>query len=233
MLVSWLERLSLLDFPGRVACVVFTLGCNLRCGYCHNSEFVLPEKIRQIKNGLQQTENFFQFLEKRQGILEWVSICGGEPTIHKDLEDFVRKIKNMGFLVKLDTNGYRPQVIQNLLEKNLLDYVAMDIKHSWEKYESLVGRVPDISAYAESVEIIKKMAPDYEFRSTIIGGIHDLEDFEKMSEQIAGAKSYFLQRYRTGNVLDPNFQGFSPTEKSLLQMQRIAEKYVQNCQIRL
>ena len=120
-----------------------------------------------------------------------------------------------------------------MLEKNLLDYVAMDIKHSWEKYESLVGRVPDIGAYAESVEIIKKMAPDYEFRSTIIGGIHDLEDFEKMSEQIAGAKNYFLQRYRTGNVLDPNFQGFSPTEKSLLQMQKIAEKYVQNCQIRL
>ena len=98
------------------------------------------------------------------------------------MEDFVRKIKNMDFLVKLDTNGYRPQVIQNLLEKNLLDYVAMDIKHSWEKYESLVGRVPDIGAYAESVEIIKKMAPDYEFRSTIIGGIHDLEDFEKMSQ---------------------------------------------------
>ena len=117
MLVSGLQRLSLIDYPGKVACVVFTLGCNLRCRFCHNPEFVLPEKIREIKNGLEQEKAFFAFLEKRQGILDGVSVCGGEPTIHKDLKAFLSRIKKMGFSVKLDTNGKNPAVLLDLIRE--------------------------------------------------------------------------------------------------------------------
>ncbi len=170
MLVSWLQRLSLLDYPGKVACVVFTLGCNLRCGFCQNSEFVLPEKIAHIKDGLKQTEEFFDFLKIRQWILDWVSVCGGEPTIHTDLPNFLTRIKSLGFKVKLDTNGRNPKMLQELISRGLVDYVAMDIKHTWGKYASIVGKNEDIAPYKESVRIIMQQAPEYEFRTTVIGG---------------------------------------------------------------
>lgn len=232
MLVSWLQRLSLLDYPGKVACVVFTLGCNLRCGFCQNSEFVLPEKIAHIKDGLKQTEEFFDFLKIRQWILDWVSVCGGEPTIHTDLPNFLTRIKSLGFKVKLDTNGRNPKMLQELISRGLVDYVAMDIKHTWGKYASIVGKNEDIAPYKESVRIIMQQAPEYEFRTTVIGGRHSVNDIEEIARSIDGAKHYYLQPYRSGDVLDSDFLGKPPHISELEAMKKGVLPYVQECIIR-
>lgn len=137
MIISGLQKLTLIDYPNKVACVVFTLGCNLRCRFCHNPEFVLPEKIRAIQDQILREKSFFDFLESRRGLLDGVSVCGGEPTIHSDLPRFLREIKKRGFLVKLDTNGRYPLVLQKILDEKLVDYIAMDIKHTWGKYHLL------------------------------------------------------------------------------------------------
>ena len=215
-----------------MACVVFTLGCNLRCGFCHNSEFVLPEKIAHIKDGFKQTEDFFEFLKTRQGILDGVSVCGGEPTIHKDLTEFLARIKSLGFQVKLDTNGQNPKMLLELIEKKVVDYIAMDIKHTWEKYPSLIGKTEDIAPYKESTSIIMKHAPDYEFRTTVIGGIHSGNDIEDIALDIDGAKRYFLQTYRHGDVLDSSFSGKIPTSLEMKEMKERALLYIGECVIR-
>lgn len=218
MLVSGLQKLSLLDYPGKVACVVFTPGCNLRCGFCHNPEFVLPEKLLSIKASFLEEREFFDFLKKRQGILDAVSICGGEPTMHQDLPDFCRRIKELGFLVKLDTNGSHPEILAHLLEKNLIDYVAMDVKHIWSKYQEITGRDIEISKYQESIKLIIDSAPDYEFRTTVIDGVHSQEDILEIASYIQGAKAYYLQNYRPGEVLDLSFVGSSFTEEKLVSI---------------
>lgn len=232
MLVSWLQRLSLVDYPGKVSCVVFTLGCNLRCRFCHNPEFVLPEKVALIKDGLQQTEEFFAFLKTRQGILDGVSVCGGEPTIHKDLKQFLARIRDLGFLVKLDTNGRNPQVIKELIDEWLVNYVAMDLKHTWEKYPTLTWLQEDVSPYKESVRIIMESAPDYEFRTTVIKGIHTSNDIEDMARGIDGARRYYLQNYRPGDILDPSFSGTSFAHEELLELRERALLYIGECGIR-
>lgn len=232
MLVSWLQRLSLLDYPGKVACVVFTLGCNLRCSFCHNSEFVLPEKIARIKDGLKQTEDFFAFLGTRQGILDGVSVCGGEPTIHRDLPEFLTRIRELGFQIKLDTNGQNPDMLTKILDTKLVDYIAMDVKHVWEKYPLLVGKEEDMTPYQESARIIMERAPDYEFRTTVIGWVHTANDIEDIAQSIDGAKHYFLQSYVHGNVLDPTFAGIPPTMAELEEMRERALLYIKVCNIR-
>lgn len=233
MLVSWLQKLSLIDYPWKVACVVFTLWCNLRCSYCHNSEFVLPEKIALIKNAREQEKNFFEFLERRVGILDGVSICGGEPTIHKDLPQFIKRIKEMWFQVKLDTNGTNPEVIKYLLWEWLLDYVAMDIKHIWEWYESLTGAYIDSSIYKESIRIIQELAPDYEFRTTIIKWIHSYDIMEQIIQYIKWAKNYYIQNFRKNRTLDPDFIWDVYNEDELRYIQKNLQIYVKNLHIRL
>ena len=218
MLVSGLQKLSLLDYPGKVACVVFTPGCNLRCGFCHNPEFVLPEKLLSIKASFLKEREFFDFLEKRKGILDAVSICGGEPTMHRDLPDFCRRIKELGFLVKLDTNGSHPEVLARLLKAKLVDYVAMDVKHIWSKYQEITGRGIEILKYQESIKIIIDSAPDYEFRTTVIDGVHSREDILEMASYIQNAKIYYLQNYRPGEVLDPSFIRLGFSENTLLDI---------------
>ncbi len=184
MLLSGIKKSTLLDYPGKVATIVFTMGCNMRCGYCHNSEFVLPEKIKKICHDCISEEVFFRFLKARTGFLDGVVICGGEPTIHSDLPDFCRKIKAAGFLVKLDTNGSAPTVLEKLLDEGLLDYVAMDIKYPLEQYRMVSGVEIDINLFKRSIKLIKTRLPDYEFRTTVIKGVHSQEDIKKIGETI-------------------------------------------------
>ncbi len=232
MILSGLQKSTLIDYPGQIAAVVFTAGCNLRCGFCHNPEMVLPKEIQAHASSHIQENIFFHFLERRRGILDGVSICGGEPTIHRDLPEFCRKIKSMGFSVKLDTNGRDPDMIARLIDENLVDYFAMDIKHTWEKYESLVGTPFDARKYQESVKIIQTQAKDYEFRTTIIWGVHREEDIREMASSLWWAKIYYLQNYRSGTTLDPEFSGHSLYEKELDHFRDIALQYVTQCEIR-
>ena len=231
MLLCGLQKTTLLDFPGHVACTIFTGGCNFRCPYCQNSELVLdPAAFPKLSE-----EEVMAFLRKRKGILEGVCITGGEPTLQPDLAPFLRKIKELGYLVKLDTNGYRPEVLQSLLEEGLLDYVAMDVKASKEKYAKTVGVSElDLSKLEKSVSLLMGQAKvPYEFRTTVVKGLHDLEEFEEIGKWLAGAQALFLQSYRESeNVLDPS-QNMGSFERTELEcMAERARKYIVRVEIR-
>lgn len=223
MLISGVQKITLLDFPEHTSCIVFTAGCNYRCGYCHNPEFVLPEKLREMKENFIPEESFFCFLEQRKGKLDGVVVSGGEPTMMPDLIPFLKKIKQMGFLVKLDTNGNSPSVLEKIFQEKCVDYVAMDVKTSLREYKKLVGERADESKLAQSIEMIKKQAPDYEFRSTLIKEVHTPEIIEAMAELFQGAKRLYLQQFRPGHVLNPLFESFHPFSES--EMKDIAQKF--------
>ncbi|MDD5769981.1 MAG: anaerobic ribonucleoside-triphosphate reductase activating protein [Candidatus Gracilibacteria bacterium] len=231
MLISGIQKTTLLDYPGKISCIIFTAGCNLRCIYCHNGDFVLPEKIKEIKNFIPE-EIFFNFLKNKIGILDGVVICGGEPTLQKNLVKFCGKIKDLGFLVKLDTNGQNPRILKELLEKRLVDYIAMDIKGDYENLQNLLGINYLKDDYFESIKIIKNSQIDYEFRTTLVKNYHNLADFEKVVKQIDGSKKYFLQNYKGGNTLVPDFDGKSFLNNELIDFKNIALKYVESCNIR-
>ena len=192
-----LQKMTLLDFPGRVACTVFLGGCDFRCPWCHNYELAVGSA-----EPVMDEEEFFAFLKKREGLLEGVAVTGGEPCLSKELPAFLRKIREMGFLTKLDTNGAHPELLEQILREGLADYVAMDIKNSPGKYlltagltgseaqqEALLGRV------RRSIRLIMELAPDYEFRTTVIRQFHEEQDFAEIGEMIRGAKRYFLQSF--------------------------------------
>lgn len=230
MLISGIKKTTLLDYPGKVSCIIFTAGCNLRCQYCHNSEFVLPEKIKLIKDFIPE-EIFFNFLKTKIWLLDGVVICWWEPTLQKDLEAFCQKIKDMWFLVKLDTNWQNPDILKKLLEKNLLNYIAMDIKWDYDNLEDLIWKY-DKQKYFESIKLIKNSDIDGEFRTTLIKNYHSLDDFETVVKQITGAKKYFLQNYKWGNTLQEDFDGKSFLSWELIDFKNIALQYVEKCTIR-
>lgn len=205
MQISGVTPLTLLDYPGHTACIVFTPGCNFRCGYCHNPEFVLPEILCRIRKSFIPEVNFLTFLDQRQGRLEGVVITGGEPTVQPDLERFIRAIKDRGFRVKLDTNGNKPAVLSRLIEAGLIDYVAMDFKTSLGEYPNLVGKLANARAIANSLEILKRGSIDYEFRTTLVKEQHTPDILEAMKRELAGAKRFFLQTFRNGITLDPAY----------------------------
>ena len=205
----------------------------MRCDFCHNSEFVLPEKIQRLKRDIHAEKSFFEFLTRRVWLLDGVSICGGEPTIHRDLPRFCQQIRDLGFQIKLDTNGQNPDMLEYLIEHELVDYIAMDIKHTWDKYRTIVWVDEDMAPYQRSVDIIRSRARDYEFRTTLIGGIHTPEDIAGIGEIVRGAKHYYLQRYRQKNVLNPDFIGYSPTDAMLYDWRDALEwTYLDSVQIR-
>ena len=223
MKLAGLQKLTLLDFPGHVACTVFTAGCNLRCPFCHNSELVLPER----KPPLLDVEEFFSFLKKRQGILEGVCVTGGEPLLQKDIAPFLARIKELGYAVKLDTNGCFPKILRSLVEQGLVDFVAMDIKNSPARYAQTAG-IPalDLTAVQESVAFLLSGAVDYEFRTTVAAQLHDEESFEDIAHWIAGAKRYAIQNFRdSGDVLAPDLSPCSPEQ--LEQFVQIVKPHVQ------
>lgn len=196
MRITGLVKTTLLDYPGKVACTVFTYGCNFRCEFCHNALLVTEENSDNISE-----DEFFTFLSKRTGILDGVCISGGEPTLQKDLPDFIRKIKDMGFSVKLDTNGYEPEILEGLIDDGLVDYVAMDIKSSPEGYSSICGVKVDIDRIKRSVDILKKGKIDYEFRTTCVKEYHTNDDFEKIALWLEGDSKYYLQHFEDSGCL--------------------------------
>ncbi len=232
MLISWIQKTTLLDFPWKVACIIFTASCNLRCSYCHNKEFVLPKEIQKIKDFIPK-EVFFNFLKTKIWLLDWVVICGGEPTMQQDLEDFCVEVKKMWFLIKLDTNWYNPLILERLIKNKLVDYVAMDIKWDYENLENLLWVKYNKLDYFKSIDILKKGEVDYEFRTTLIKKYHLLENFDKVVKQISWSKRYFLQNYRGWYTLKDDFDWESFTSKELLDFQKIALKYINEVKIRL
>lgn len=228
MILCGLNKTTLLDYPGHVAACVFTGGCNFRCPFCHNAGLVLNvEEQEQVSE-----EEFFSFLGKRKGVIEGVCITGGEPTLQKDLKEFIRKIKEYGLLVKLDTNGYCPEVLGELLEEGLLDYVAMDVKASKDNYGHASGVANiDIAKINKSIAYIMNSNIPYEFRTTVVKGIHEIEEFAKIGEWIQGAKAYYLQYYRENeNVLTKGFSAF--TKEEMEEMKRKVTPYVENTFLR-
>ena len=216
MQIHGFNKTTLLDYPEHVAATIFTGGCNFCCPFCHNGELVLhPGHFPLITE-----EEIMGFLRKRKNVLSGVCITGGEPTLQPDLMDFVIGIKELGLLVKLDTNGYEPRVLRSLLEQGLLDYVAMDLKNSREKYAVTVGKKDfEIERIEESVSLLLHSSIPYEFRTTVVKQLHEEEDFAKMGQWIKGAKAYYIQSYRDNeNVIQ---RGFSAYEKE--ELERCAE----------
>jgi len=185
MTIGGLQKITLIDYPGKIAATVFLSGCNFRCPWCYSSELVLPEKI---KNSPKISEEyFFDFLKEKEGLIEGIVICGGEPCINKDLESFARKIKDSGYFVKLDTNGSNPQMIKNLVEKKLIDYIAMDIKAPKNKYKSFSGKAK-IEDIEKSVNFLKNNPVDFEFRTTVIPNFHKEEDIFEIAKWICSRR---------------------------------------------
>jgi len=209
MIIKGLQKITLLDFPGKVACTVFTAGCNFRCPFCHNASLVVrPNDVDEISE-----VDFFNYLEKRKGVLDGVCITGGEPLISAGIEDFIRKIKEKDLSVKLDTNGTFPKKLEMLLSEGLIDYVAMDIKNSKEKYALTAGTKDFPKEIEESIKIITSKAPDYEFRTTVVRELHTAQDIVKIAEWINGAKHYYLQAYAdSGDILCEGFSAYTETE---------------------
>lgn len=199
-----LQKTTLTDFPGEIACIVFTSGCNFRCGYCHN-----PELFERRKNPGFTEPDFFDFLKTRKNKLDGVVITGGEPTIHKDLPNFIEKIKSENFKVKLDTNGTDPEMLEDLIKANLLDYVAVDIKAPFEKYSEITGVSTDTAKIEKSVKILLSNNIDYEFRTTVVKSQLSADDILKIGKLIKGAKRYYLQKFRATKTLDEKFSNAS------------------------
>lgn len=223
-----LQKMTVLDFPGRVACIVFTFGCNFRCPFCHNASLVMGEGESDITE-----EEFFAYLKKRQGILDGVVVTGGEPLLQKDIEGFLRKIKSLGFEIKLDTNGTFPEKLKNIVNEGLVDYVAMDIKNAPEYYAITSGKEDiDLTKIKESVDfLINEAQVEYEFRTTVVAQFHSESVMDEIGEMIKGAKNYYLQGFvDSGDLIGENLSALPKAN-----MQKMADRvsqYVQNVSLR-
>ena len=211
MQIAAFQKLTLLDFPGTVACILFTNGCNFRCPFCHNKDLVLPGE----ESVFVDENEILDYLGKRKGILEGVNITGGEPMLHNDLPDLLQKIKALGYKIKVDTNGTRPEMLKHLVENGLVDYIAMDIKNAPEAYPETIGLPKvDLDAICASKTYLMEAGIPYEFRTTVVKGLHDCEKLIEIAKWIAGAGAYFLQSYTdSGHVLSPDgLSAFSEDE---------------------
>ena len=227
MKIYGLQKMTLLDFPGRVACTVFLGGCDYRCPYCHNYE--LADGSAPV---LMQEDELFAFLDKRKGLLDGVAITGGEPCLRPDLPDLLRGIRERGFMTKLDTNGGHPRMLAQILEEGLADYVAMDIKNSPAKYAVTAGlRALDLAPVRESVSLLMGSGIDFEFRTTVVKEFHAAEDFEEIGRWIEGAPRYFLQPFTDRDTV-PFGNLHAPSEEELSQYLQIVKAYVPGAQIR-
>jgi pyruvate formate lyase activating enzyme len=200
MFIAGMQKLTLLDFPGVVACTLFTAGCNFRCPWCHNAGLVLPE---EASDRLLESGEVLSFLEKRKGVLDGVCVTGGEPLLHAELPDFLKRVKDLGYRVKLDTNGSFPERLEALVREKLADRVAMDIKNGPSRYAETVGlRNLDLSAVTASKDFLLSDAVDYEFRTTVVRGLHTAESLLEAADWIRGARQWFLQQFKdSGNLI--------------------------------
>ena len=228
MIIHGLQKMTLVDYPGKVAAILFTGSCNFRCPFCQNASLVMnPQSEPEIPE-----DEIFGYLEKRRKMLEGVVITGGEPTVHSDLLSYMARIKDLGFSVKLDTNGYRPDVLKRAVEGGYADYVAMDIKNSFKRYAETAGVSHlFIDLIKESISFLMEGKVPYEFRTTVVHELHSDEDFEEIGETLAGCQSYYLQTYsERGDIINPIF-----TPPSIDDMERyikILRKTIKNVSLR-
>jgi pyruvate formate lyase activating enzyme len=226
MTFDGLQKMTLLDFPGKIACTVFTHGCNFRCPFCHSPGLVVEEETAAYTE-----EDILSFLKTRQGLLDGVCITGGEPTLHKDLPDFIKKVRALGFAVKLDTNGALPGRLKPLLEEGLVDYVAMDIKSSPAGYAAATGTEVDTAVYDRSVRLLREGGVPYEFRTTAVGGIHTPEDFAAIGRWLGDVPRYFIQRFvDSGQLLGEGYAAF--TDDEMRHLLTVVREYVPTAQLR-
>lgn len=220
---------TLIDYPGKTAAMVYTIGCNFRCPYCHN-----PELVDETVEETMSDSYVFNFLRGRQYLLDGVVITGGEPTIHgDDLLSFVREVKDLGFLVKLDTNGTNSNFLQAAINERLVDYVAMDIKAPLSTYHEIVGRPVDIESIQKSIDILRVGHVAYEFRTTVIKSLLAQEDLESILKTIKGASTYYLQKFIPTKILNPQFKKkVTYTDEEFLEFKKMAERHVSFCGIR-
>lgn len=248
MKLAGLQKLTLLDYPGQLACTVFTQGCNLRCPFCQNADLVLPERFGGCD--LLEEDTFFSFLESRKGRLNAVAVSGGEPTLHADLPRFLKRIREMGFLVKLDTNGTNPQMLESVVEEGLVSYVAMDVKNTPEKYALTCGYAVGSAAshmlecVQRSLEYLRKDTVPYELRTTVVGGLHTQEDIVCMAKWLQGVRAWYLQQFIPSEQMVgfPGEDGagqaqqpldlHAPAAQQLLDMCAAAAEYVPSVQVR-
>ena len=220
-----LQKTTLLDYPGHVAATVFTGGCNFRCPFCHNSDLIQP-KVLMLE------DEILTFLRKRSRILEGVCITGGEPTLQSGLKEFIMAVKDMGLEVKLDTNGYRPDVLAELCSERLVDYVAMDIKSSRENYAKACGLVHlDLDKIEESVELLKAGDTAYEFRTTVVKGLHEKEDFPAIGKWLEGCSAYYLQAFKDSEQV-PNHYFETPSKLEMQLYAKYVKPYVPHVKLR-
>ena len=226
MKILGFAKMTLLDYPSKVACTVFTSGCNFRCPFCHNALLV-------EENGeTYSEEEILEFLEKRKGLLDGVCVTGGEPLLQPDIEEFISKIKAMGYSVKLDTNGSFPEKLISLVEKGLIDYVAMDVKNCMEKYALSVG-IENFNTQniEKSIDFLLTGAVDYEFRTTVVAEHHDIQDIEAIGRRIKGAKRYFLQKFvDSGCLLEEGLHAHG--NETMEEMRVKAAAFVTDAQLR-
>lgn len=227
MRISGLQKTTLLDFPGHVAAIVFLGGCNFRCPFCHNSDLISQDSTVSYSE-----DEALDFFKKRASILEGICITGGEPTLQDGLEDFIKKIRELGLLIKLDTNGYRPNVLRRLYDKGLLDYVAMDIKAGRTNYARAAGiKQPSLSLIDESIEILLQGIIPYEFRTTVVNGLHSDKDFREIGDWVQGCEQFYLQNFRESDQVLST--GFSPCSKEeLLFFSELLSPFVKKVSLR-
>ena len=231
MKIGGIQKLSLVDYPGKTSAAIFTIGCNMRCGYCHNPELVLPERYADAI----PENDILDFLKMRIGKLEGVVISGGEPTMHKDLPSFFAKVKELGFHTKLDSNGTHPQMIKELISNNLVDYIAMDIKGPLENYQKIVAYPVDVNAVQESIDIIIASNIEREFRTTVVKSQiyfdpQRNDDFDKIGVLINGQPRFALQKFRAGRTLNPRFERETTyTDEEFELIKDKMKKYVNLC----
>ncbi len=227
MKIYGLQKLTLLDYPEKTACTVFLGGCDFRCPFCHNYEL-----IDGTAKPVMETEELFLFLKKRCGLLDGVVITGGEPCLHPDLADLLKEIRALGFLVKLDTNGYHPDMLERILSRNLADYVAMDIKNSPAKYAMTAGLdTLDLNRIKDSIFLLTHGTAGYEFRTTVVEEFHTAEDFHEIGNLIKGADNYYLQSFTDRDTV-PFGNLHAPSVSSMKTYASIAEEYVKHVHLR-
>lgn len=228
MRIGGLEKFSLIDYPGAISAIIFTVGCNFRCPFCHN-----PALVEETIDTNISKKEILNFLKKRIGALDAVTITGGEPTMHSDLIPFIKSIKKLGFKIKLDSNGTNPEVLRKVLKENLVDYLAMDIKSTPEKYMATVGRPVNLEKIKESIQIIMSSGIPYEFRTTVVKALIPENDFHEIGKMIRGAERYFLQKFIPSNILNPQFlKKTTYSDDEFKSIKTIMEQYVKECSIR-
>jgi pyruvate formate lyase activating enzyme len=231
MIIGGLQKFSLLDYPGYLAAIIFTKKCNFRCQFCYNPMLVWPQKGHHL---FIKEDDLFVFLKERFGKLDAVVITGGEPTMHADLPKFLKKIRKIGYKIKLDTNGANPDMLQKIIKENLIDYVAMDIKAPKEKYQKITGVKINFAKIQKSVKIIRERKIPYEFRTTIVPGLLNLKDIEKMGKIIKGAEKWYLQQFKNDTeIINKDLKKTKKySQKDLKDIYKAAKKHVNVCEIR-